>query len=241
MELNDLIQSYEKNRNLIYMASYPTWVKKYLLIISSIVPITFLVMFSFGKLNGFLFLGIILMLVLILIYFLRKLSQHLFKKYKGRCGLELTNKTCWTESMSYTIRKGEIKNILGNHAANEPLMNRIKAQLQSEILTHTKSLQTGVPVTGFITLLVAAYLGFNIQYFQTVFKEHPEVAFEKGLIFFAKISVLIIASLFMVVAYKHLIELLLNQYSKRLTNLLRTIETIEIEYLSTKTEKQIEG
>lgn len=236
MELNDLIQSYEKNRNHIYMTSYPKWVKKYLLIISSIVPITFLVLFEFKILNGFLFLGIVLMLVLILIYFLRKLSQHLFKKYNESYGLELTNKNRWIEASSNIIRKEEIKNILGNHVTNEPLMNRVKTQLQSEVLIHKKTLQIAVPVVGFITLLIGTYLGFNLQYFQAVFKEHPEVAFEKGLIFFGKISVLIIACLFIVVAYKHLIELLLNQYSKRLTNLLRTIETIEIEYLSTKTE-----
>ncbi len=241
MNLNDLIHSYEKNRNHIYMTSYPIWVKKYLLIIYFLVAALFVVMFAFDKLNGFLFLGIVLMLVVILIYFLRKLSQHLFKKYNGRYGLELTNKNRWTEASSNIIRKEEIKNILGNHVANESLMNRIKAQLQSEILTHTKSLQIGVPVTGFINLLIGAYLGFNIQYFQAVFKEHPEVAFEKGKLFFVKISVLIIVWLFIVIAYKPLIELLLNQYSKRLTNLLRTIETIEIEYLSTKTEKQIEA
>lgn len=239
MNLSDLINSYEQNRNATYLTSYKTWIKKYLVYIYSLILISFICLCAKFQLGWITFIVGTVLFAVIAFLFIKIRYRHLVKKFNGQYGLVFTHKTSWTEYMTHTIIKAELKKILGNHVTNEPLMTRLKTQLQAEIIRNKRSLQFGIPVTGFITVLVASYVGFHLHYLESEFKQSGIDVLEKGKAFLSETGILIFVFLFIAITYKPIIELLLNQYSNRLEHLLTTLETIEIEYLSTKTESQI--
>lgn len=236
MNLYDLIDCYDGNRDAIYLTDIPEWLKELYGYIFGIILFSFLYYCSEVD-DFFTTFSIGGAVIIIILYLLHKnQSKYLLKKYDGNYGLELKNIKKWNKYYTRHIQKEKLRIVLGNHVSNEPLMARLKTQLQGNISKNKKSIQISIPVTGFITVIVAAYLGFNLRYFESSFKENSEKAYSTGTDFLVANSMLIGTILVFLILYKPIIEIWLNRYKERLEALLSLLETIEVEYLATKTK-----
>ena len=233
MNTGKLIRCYNRNQSAFYLTSAPIWLKRYhkqLIISTYLLYAIAAAYFEFHNAVNFVLIG--LTMLFILLYRTVFITKHLKKKYAGVYNIKMINEPYWTETMTYKIRKARIKNCIGANIGNEPVMNRIKAQLNDEINNNKKSLQSPVPVMGVITVLLATYIGFKIKNIEAIVGANPK---EVGLHikdFYTEIILVIGGILIGIIAYKPKLETLLNKYSLHLTELLRTIQTLEIEHYS---------
>lgn len=238
INLAKLVSCYERSASFIYLTSYPNWVKKHFQTTLIVLVITITIISMLLNYDLWVFILILVTYIICLLALYSMSSKHLKNKYLNTYGLRINSKKRWTDLMTHKVRKERLKNIIGNHIENEELISRIKTQLLEEINTEKKSLQTNIPIWGFASVFIASYIGFKLRFLESKVDKAGKLVLAEGEDFLYRLCLLIGFCLLIIIIYKPLIEKTINRKTHKLIELLKTIETIEIEYLSTKTKKR---
>lgn len=236
INLDTLIRCYERSAGFLNLTSYPNWIKKYLQTTLIVLVITITIISMLFNLDLWVFVSILSTYIICLLKIYSMCSKHLKKKYLNTYGLRINPKKRWTDLMTNKVRKERLKNILGNHIENDELISRIKTQLLEEISYEKKSLQTNIPIWGFASVFIASYIGFKLKFLESKVDKVGKLVVTEGEDFLYRLCLIIGFCLLVIIIYRPLVEKTVNKKTYKLIDLLKILETIEIEYLSTKTK-----